>query len=154
MKGIGRRHMSSAARALPAAATSASLDADSSERIFWVKRQGSDRSVPLKTTRDTLVGFLKEEVANKLRLDAPLDLITLQLVAQPEDADGKERLVPLDSADTLDEALAKASAELGRVIAPDSEEKLIIIVDVEPIARAFSQHTVLPRRGARSASTS
>lgn len=133
MTGIGCRHMSSAcsAPAPPAAAklpekSESSASLRQSECVIFVHRAGSESAV-LKAASDTIVGMLKEEAAIKLKLDAPLDTITLQLAVTDED--GEVTLVPLDGMDTIAEALAKASALLHRDNAPTSTRKLRIVVD-------------------------
>jgi len=141
MTGIGRRHMSSVAPALPAAAASVADLSPSQlpfERVFFVQRAGAKGSAKLVTSA-TDVGDLLEEAAIKLELDAPLDSITLQLAAKNKD--GKDKLVPLDSMDTIAEALTKASAVLGRAIAPT--EKLRIVVDVEGAGAAAASRVVV-----------
>ena len=87
------------------------------------------------------VGFLVEEVAKKLKLDAPLDSIKLQLVATDKDgklvtakdAHGEPLLVALNNMDTIDTALRAAMKR------PDEpEDKLRIIVGVAPAMPAAS----------------
>jgi len=134
MTGIGRRHISSSAPASPSAAKPpkklpASLRR--SERVIFVQRAGAKGSAKLVTSAAD-VGDLVKDIKTELPslLDARLDSITLQLAAK--DKDGKVTLVPLGSMDTIAEALTKASAVLGRDIAPT--EKLRIVVDVEGAA--------------------
>ena len=87
----------------------------------------------LTTRGDMAVGFMVEEVAKKLKLDAPLDSIKLQLVATDKDgklvtakdAHGEPLSVTLNNMDTIDGALRAAMKR------PDEpEDKLCIIVDV------------------------
>ena len=94
----------------------------------------------LTTRGDTAVGFLVEEVAKKLKLDAPLDSITLQLASADgtlftaKDAAGNPQPVTLSSMDTIDEALKKAAEATGRTI--KDTDKLRIIVDVLDVPEA------------------
>jgi len=142
MTGIGRRHMSSAAPASPAAAAPVADSSPSqlpSERILFVQPKGAKDWAALKATSDTIVGMLKTDIKKELELDARLQDITLQLAAK--NAAGEDQLVPLDSMDTIAEALAKAFNAC-TVLGIMPEEKLRIIVDVaapaKPMARALS----------------
>lgn len=121
---------------------------------MWLQRKGAKSSVPLKAPSDSLVGFLLEEIDKKLKLGAPLDAITLQLIAR--DTEGKDQLVPLDIVNTIHEALIKASAQLGRAIAPT--DTLHIVVDVAAPASLATVATMsgtfgpVPDADARNAS--
>lgn len=103
-------------------------------RVFWAQRPGAKGVAPLAARGDVLVGFLVDEIAKKLKLDVPLDSITLQLASEDgtlftdknaKDAAGSPQPVTLNSMDTIDKALEKA---LGRPAT--SEDKLRVIVDV------------------------
>lgn len=111
--------------AKPVAATPAT------EHTYWVQPRGSKAPVKL-VTRAVDVGGLVKDVKRDLELSARLQDITLQLAALNKDKD--EQLMPLDSMDTMDEALAKAKEVLGRNI--DPTEKLRILVDVAAPAAA------------------
>lgn len=108
--------------------------ARSEERVFWVQRVGAKSSAKIFTKACADVGDAVIEIKSVLpslcATDA--DSVTLQLSAK--DKDGKDRLVLLDSMDSIDKALAKASAELGRAFAP--AEQLCIVVDVAAPAAA------------------
>jgi hypothetical protein len=106
----------------------------SKTRIFWVQLKGDAGLAPLPAQGDILVGFLVEEVANKLKLTQRTSSLVLNLASEDgtlftaKDADGNPQPVTLNSINTIDEALNKAAKEAGRVIKP--EDKLRIIVDV------------------------
>ena len=101
----------------------AAAPAGTKTRVLWVQRAGAKDYAALSVTVDTFVGLLKKEIKKELELSAPLDSITLQLAVK--DAGGTDKLVALDSMDTIDEALTKV---LGGAIKPT--DKLRIIVDV------------------------
>jgi hypothetical protein len=92
-------------------------------RVLWVQQVGAKDYAKLATSAAD-VGDLKEDIVKKLPSlrDVDTDSITLQLAVQ--DAGGKDKLVALDSMDTIDEALTKA---LGGAATPTA--KLRIIVD-------------------------
>ena len=126
-------------------------------RIFVVQHKKAEFLVPLKAASDTLVGFVTEDIKKKLDLSAPLGSIELRLAAQNKD--GVAELVPLDSTATIAEALAKASAVLGRDFAPAEKMRIVAVESVErppaaePIARAFLFSKAHHRdRGARRCS--
>ena len=116
----------------PSASASAAPAGSIKTRVFWAQRPGAQGSAKL-VTRAADVGDLLEEVAKKLKLDAPLDSIKLQLVATDKDgklvtakdAHGEPLSVTLNNMDTIDTALRAAMKR------PDEpEDKLRIIVDV------------------------
>lgn len=100
-------------------------------RVFWAQRPGAVGSAML-TTSAAQVGSLVVEVANLLKLEAPLDSIVLQLVAK--DKNGMDCSVRLNNMDTIKKALAKASKELGRPIHPKENLSLVASVVAAPLA--------------------
>ena len=110
----------------------------------------------LTTRGDMAVGFMVEEVAKKLKLDAPLDSITLQLASADgtlftaKDAAGNPQPVTLSSMDTIDEALKKAAEAAGRTI--KDTDKLRIIVSAAPLAASADGEDAdaVQRRSVRS----
>ena len=110
-------------------------------RILWVQRAGAKAWVemPINSTSSVacVVKNIKTELASLRDVDA--DSITLQLAVK--DAGGTDKLVALDSMDTVDEALTKA---LGGAIKPTDKLRLIVAVD----ALAATAHAAY--RGATS----
>ena len=92
-------------------------------RVLWVQRAGA-KDIAKLVTRASDVGDLKEDIQKKLELTAPLDSITLQLAVKG--AGGTDKLVSLDSMDTIDEALTKA---LGGAVKPADKLRIIVHVD-------------------------
>ena len=125
----------------PSASAPAAPAGSIKTRVFWAQRPGAQGSAKL-VTRAADVGDLVEEVAKKLKLDAPLDSITLQLASADgtlftaKDAAGNPQPVTLSSMDTIDEALKKAAEATGRTI--KDTDKLRIIVDVPEAPLAAS----------------
>ena len=118
----------------PSASAPAAPAGSIKTRVFWAQRPGAQGSAKL-VTRAADVGDLVEEVAKKLKLDAPLDSIKLQLVATDKDgklvtakdAHGEPQPVTLNNMDTIDTALRAAMKR------PDEpEDKLLIIVSAAP----------------------
>ena len=121
----------------PSASAPAAPAGSIKTRVFWAQRPGAQGSAKL-VTRAADVGDLVEEVAKKLKLDAPLDSIALQLASADgtlftaKDAAGNPQPVMLSSMDTIDEALKKAAEAAGRTI--KDTDKLRIIVSAAPLA--------------------
>ena len=141
----------------PSASAPAAPAGSIKTRVFWAQRPGAQGSAKL-VTRAADVGDLVEEVAKKLKLDAPLDSIKLQLVATDKDgklvtakdAAGNPQPVTLSSMDTIDEALKKAAEAAGRTI--KDTDKLRIIVSAAPLAASADGEDAdaVQRRSVRS----
>ena len=140
----------------PSASAPAAPAGSIKTRVFWAQRPGAQGSAMLTTRGDTAVGFLVEEVAKKLKLDAPLDSIALQLASADgtlftaKDAAGNPQPVTLSSMDTIDEALKKAAEAAGRTI--KDTDKLRIIVSAAPLAASADGEDAdaVQRRSVRS----
>lgn len=107
----------------------------SKTRIFFVQRPGAKDLAAVMGAGDMCVGLFKEEVARKLKLDVPLDSITLQLASADgtlfthvKDAAGNKQPVTLDSMDTIDGALKKAAEAAGRTIKDTDKLRIITMV--------------------------
>ncbi len=106
-------------------------------RTFWVQLKGDAGLAPLPARGDMLIGFLAEEIANKLKLTQRTSSLVLQLASEDgklffdkdaKDAAGNPQPVTLNSMDTIDEALKKAAKAAKQEI--KVTDKLRIIVDV------------------------
>ena len=139
----------------PSASAPAAPAGSIKTRVFWAQRPGAQGSAKL-VTRAADVGDLVEEVAKKLKLDAPLDSIALQLASADgtlftaKDAAGNPQPVTLSSMDTIDEALKKAAEAAGRTI--KDTDKLRIIVSAAPLAASADGEDAdaVQRRSVRS----
>ncbi len=112
-------------------------------RTFWVQLKGDAGLAPLRVRGNTLVGFVAEKIANKLKLTQRTSSLVLQLASEDgtlftakdaKDAAGNPLPVTLSSMGTIDEALRKAAEAACCTIG--KKDKLRIIVDVAAPAAA------------------
>jgi len=103
---IASVRFSTAAAQQMASGAGTTVVAPSKARTFWVKKEGDPRFVKLRSTAAD-VDDLIEEIVRKLPSLRGKDLSTL-IVYVAKDEEGKALGPPLDSADSVEEALPQA----------------------------------------------
>jgi len=91
----------------------ASEDASAAERTLWVKREGAADFAEVVVGGNMSVGRAKKAFVKELRMEAPLDTVT---VHEAQDREGKVLGAALDSTESVSEALPLKAGKTFRLV--------------------------------------